>query len=478
MTRINRRYFLQRSAAVGTAILARPAWARGTNERLNLGFIGTGGRGNELLSGFKVLPNVRIAALCDVDAQRLDHTAAKYAGAKKCSDPRKLLDDQNIDAVVIATCNHWHVLAAIWAVEAGKDVYVEKPLSHNHWEGQQLVKAARKHNRVVQMGTQQRSDPMQAEIKDFLHSQRALGAIQHAQVNRCGTRQPIGKRMQPLVIPQSVNYDLWLGPARDRPIFRDKLHYDWHWDWNTGNGELGNWGIHVLDDALNVVLRDGCPFPRRVAAAGGRVKWSDAGDTPNVCFAYFDAGSIPVFFGLSNLPDGEGDRGLRIDGSGTGYVVHCEGGHFKGSRGDGSAYDEKGKLIRRFQGDAGAGHARNFVDAVFAHDRTKLNSEVQIGHQSTAWCNLADVAHRVGKGYDHAAALAVCKKSTPWITLVEQIETHLAKNGVDPKEAAFRLGPVLEFDSSEQKFVGDHAAAANQFLRREYRKGFEVPEVV
>jgi predicted dehydrogenase len=369
------------------------------------------------------------------------------------------------------------VLAAIWAVEAGKDVYVEKPLSHNHWEGQQLVKAARKHDRIVQMGTQQRSDPMQTEIKDFLHGQRALGAIQYAQVNRCGTREPIGKRSQPLVIPQSVNYNLWLGPARDQPIYRDKLHYDWHWDWNTGNGELGNWGIHVLDDMVNVVLRDGCPYPKRVAAAGGRVKWKDAGNTSNVCFAYYDTGSIPVFFGLSNLPDGGSDHGLRIDGTGTGYVVHCEGGYFKGSRGDGSAHDEKGRLLRRFQGDAGAGHARNFVDAVFAHDRAKLNSEVQIGHQSTAWCNLADVAHRVGRAYDHDAAIAVCKQSAPWTALVEQIEKHLAKNGVDPKESAFHLGPVLEFDSDQQIFVGNHAEAANQFLRREYRKGFEVPQV-
>lgn len=481
MSRTTRRVFLQQSAAVGAAILARPAWARGVNEKLNMGFIGTGSRANELLGSFSKLDDVRIAALCDVDEQRLDETAKKYSGAKKYGDLRKLLDDRDVDAVAIATCNHWHVLAAILAMEAGKDVYVEKPLSHNHWEGQQAVKAARRHDRIVQLGTQQRSDPLQAAVKEFLHEKRALGAIEYAQVCRFGVREPIGKRSKPLVIPSTVNYDLWLGPAIDRPIYRNQLHYDWHWDWNTGNGEFGNWGVHVIDDAVNVVLRDSCPFPKRIAAAGGRVAWDDAGNTPNVCFAYYDTGSIPILFGLSNLPDGPADvakeRALKIDGVGSGYVVHCEGGYYAGARGSGSAHDKSGKLIKKFKGDSGAGHQRNFVDAVFAHDRKKLNAEVEIGHQSTAWCNLADVVQRAGNEYDHDAALAVKQNFEPWGSLVERIETHLAKNDVDVKKSKFRLGPLLEFDADQQKFVGDSADAANKYLRREYRKGFEVAEI-
>ena len=191
---------------------------------------------------------------------------------------------------------------------------------------------------------------------------------------------------------------MWLGPANDQPIYRDKLHYDWHWEWNTGNGEMGNWGVHAMDDAVNVVLQDKCPFPKRVAAAGGRVVWDDAGETPNVCFAYYDTGSIPVLFGLSNLADGPDARGLKIDDVKSGYVVHCEGGYYAGGRGGGSARDPDGGLIRKFKGDAGAGHGRNFVDAVYARDRTKLNAEVQIGHQSTAWCNLGIAAQRAGPG--------------------------------------------------------------------------------
>ena len=235
--------------------------AKSSNEKLNLGFIGTGGRGNELLKQFSALSDVRIAALCDPDQEHLENTAKKHRKAAKYADLRKLLDDPNVDAVVIATCNHWHALAAIWACKAGKDVYVEKPLTHNHWEGQQLVRVARKLDRIVQIGTQQRSDPLQEKVKDFLHAKQALGAIQCVQVCRFGQRKSIGHRSTPLKPPASLDYNLWLGPAKDEPIYRDKLHYDWHWSWNTGNGEMGNWGVHVLDDAVNVVFRDRVPFP-------------------------------------------------------------------------------------------------------------------------------------------------------------------------------------------------------------------------
>src|SRR3954462_5364236 len=190
MTTINRRTFIvQLSAAVGLGLAAHGARAKSQNEKLNLGFIGTGGRGNELLKQFSALSDVRIAALCDPDKEHLESTAKKHRGAKKYADLRKLLDDQSIDAVVIATCNHWHALAAIWACKAGKDVYVEKPLAHNHWEAQQVVHAARKYNRVVQIGTQQRSDPVQDQIKNFLHDKQALGNIQYVQVCRFGERK-------------------------------------------------------------------------------------------------------------------------------------------------------------------------------------------------------------------------------------------------------------------------------------------------
>jgi len=474
---LNRRTFLQLSAASGLALAASRVHSANVNEQLNMGFIGCGGRAQELLKSFGALADVRIAALCDPDSQRLDETAAKHAGAAKYADLRKLLDDPNVDAVAIATCNHWHALAAIWACQAGKDVYVEKPLAHNHWEGRQVVRAARKYDRIVQIGTQQRSDPLQAKLKKFLHDDQALGPIRYVQVCRIGERKPIGKRSTPLQLPKTVDYNLWLGPALDEPIYRDNLHYDWHWDWNTGNGEMGNWGVHVLDDALNVVLRDRVPFPKRVAAGGGRVAWDDAGETPNIGFAYYETGDVPLLFALSNLPDkSQEKRGLKIDGIGTGYVIHCEDGYYEGGRGGGAAHAPDGKIIRRFRGDAGADHARNFVDAVHAHDRKMLNAEVEIGHQSTAWCNLADIAIRVGQPYAHDAATSAGKPPEAWSEVIDRLEKHIVENDVKLPEG-ITLSPMLEFDAATQNFTGDQSDHANRYLRREYRKSFEVPTI-
>src|SRR3954467_3849642 len=233
---LSRRRFLQKSA-IGSAVLGSAALRaqpllgrsvkRSVNEKLNIGFIGLGGRCKELLPQFDKLDDVRVAALCDVDEERVAQWSASHKGAKKYGDLRKLYDDKDIDAVVIAICNHWHVLAAIWACQAGKDVYVEKPLCHNHWEGEQLVATARNLDRIVQVGTQQRSDPMQAELKQYLHEDKKLGPINYAQVCRFGPRASIGKRSTPLDLPKTVNYDLWLGPAQEQPIYRDKFHYDW-----------------------------------------------------------------------------------------------------------------------------------------------------------------------------------------------------------------------------------------------------------
>jgi predicted dehydrogenase len=476
MTSIYRRTFLRQSAAIGVALAALPVRAKSLNEKLNLGFIGLGTRGNELLGQFGRLTNVRIAALCDADQQHLSSTAIKHVDAKKYSDLRQLLDDRDVDAVAIATCNHWHALAAIWACQAGKDVYVEKPLAHNHWEGQQVVHAARKYDRIVQIGTQQRSDPLQTELKEFLHNQQALGPIKYVQVCRFGQRAPIGKRTTPLQPPKSLDYNLWLGPARDQPIYRDKLHYDWHWDWNTGNGEMGNWGVHVLDDAINVVLRDRVPFPKRIAAAGGRVLWNDAGQTPNACFAYYDTGSIPILFALSNLGSGTAHGELNCKGVDSGYVIHCEGGYYAGGRGKGAAHDRDGHLIRRFTGDSGDGHQRNFVDAVLARNRNLLNAEVQIGHQSTAWCNLTDVAIRVGGAYSHDQAAGIGQPPDSWSEIIELIERHLRVNSVEFANR-LRLSPVLEFKSAAEQFSGDHAGEANDLLHREYRQPFQVRAV-
>ncbi len=475
---LNRRQLLAASAVAGAAWTFPKASARSMAiDEIRLGFISCGGRAGQHMSIFNGIDGCEIAGLCDPDGARVATASKAFPKAKTYEDLRDLLDDDNIDAVVVATTNHWHCLASIWAMEAGKDVYVEKPLSHSQWEGDQTVKAARRFGRICQLGTQQRSDPMQAEIKKFLHEEKGLGKIQSCRVNRYGVRAPIGKRDTPLVIDDKVNYDLWLGPAQDRPIFRDKLQYDWHWDFNTGSGEMGNWGVHVLDDARNNVFLDKVSLPSRVMAAGGRVAWNDAGDTPNVHFVYFDTGEIPTVIGLSNMRAAPGAKGSpKHPGPGSGYIAYCEGGRFEGQRGKAAAFDNNGKKIREFKGDGGNGrHHRNFLDACRTRDVDSLNADVELGNLSTGWCNLANVAFQAGGTYSPDVADEMASAEPLWGELRDDMKKHLGAHSV--KMEALSLSPMLAFDVEAGKFTGEGAEKANSFLKREYRDGYVVPEI-
>lgn len=479
MSRLHRRQFLSTAVAAGvtTSLAPRSLWAANANDEINLGFISCGSRAGGLMGQFSSVPGVNIAGLCDVDESRVAKAKQKYGKASTFTDLRELIDAPGIDAIVVATCNHWHCLAAIWAMQAGKDVYVEKPLSHSQWEGRQTVAAARKYNKICQLGTQQRSDPMQAEIKNFLHTEKGLGEIKSCRVNRYGIRGPIGKRDTPLEIDKNVAYDLWLGPAADEPIFRNQLHYDWHWDWNTGSGEMGNWGVHVLDDARNNIFQDSVALPSRVMGGGGRVVYNDAGDSPNVHFAYFDTGSIPTVIGLSNLPaEPGGKKSPGHPGPGSGYVAYCEGGRFEGQRGRGAAYDNDGKKIAEFKGSGDKLHQANFIEAVRKQDRSILNAEVEIGNDSTGWCNLANIAFQAGSQFSRDQAEVV--ELPAWQDLLAEMDTHLKSHGLSLSSDQIKLSPMLELDQETEQFTGENAAVANKFLKREYRAGYEVPEIV
>jgi predicted dehydrogenase len=476
-SKLSRRHFLAASAAIGvTTSLAPRAFATSTADDVNVGFIGCGGRAAQLMAQFKNVKGVNIAGLCDTDEKRLGIAGQMFPKAQQWGDLRDLIASDSIDAVVIATCNHWHCLAAIWAMEAGKDVYVEKPLSHSQWEGRQTVNAARKYKRVCQVGTQQRSDPMQAEIKQFLHEEKQLGEILSARVNRYGIRRQIGKLDKPLNVDKSIAYDLWLGPAQDEPIYRPNLHYDWHWDWNTGSGEMGNWGVHVLDDVRNVVFQDSVALPKRVLGGGGRVSWNDAGETPNIHFAYFDTGSIPVVIGLTNLAIPPGGKQVpKHPGPGSGYIAYCEGGHIVGHRGGAKALDHDGKVIKIFEGDSGAAHQGNFIDAVRAQDNSSLNAEVAVGNDSTGWCNLANLAVRAGGAYSQERVEAVSLDQ--WSELVGDMRDLLKEHNLTPDDPSIKLSPMLEFDQETEQFLGENSVVANNLLKREYRSGYEVPEI-
>jgi len=474
-----------RRSFIGTTALSLSALSAtrvlGSNERIRVGSIGLGGRGMGSANWFSKIKNVEVSSLCDVEQDALDQAHKAFPNAKTNRDMRRLLEDKDIDAVVISTCNHWHVLAAIWACQAGKDVYVEKPISHNIWEGRKLVEAARKYNRVVQGGTQQRSDSFQAELRDYLHSGE-LGKIKYVRCNRYGLRQSIGKRDTPLTPPPTTDYNLWLGPAQDLPIYREKLHYDWHWNWNTGNGELGNWGPHILDDLRNVVFRDKIALPKRVLAAGGRLGWHDAGETPNTHFVYMDTGDVPVIVDVHNLPRKKGLRGgdvyarRRTNGF---LVVECENGYYAGGRAGGSAYDADGKQIKRFRGDGGGAHAENFINGMRSRKRSDLNADIEQVHYSSAWCHLGNISWRLGRAYNRHETEESIKGFQPWNDVINDFHTHLDANEIDPSTEDIRLGAVLDIDAERETFVGKSATTpALKLLRRDYRSGFVVPDQV
>lgn len=483
MTLASRRTFLKHGLlAGGMATLAPRAWAApGANEQVNLGMIGLGGRGMTLLEAFGHVPGVNIAGICDADTALVDEQAERFLRAKQYIDLRKMLDSPDIDAVVISTGNHWHCLAAIWAMQAGKHVYVEKPLCNALWEGQQVVKAAAKYGKICQVGTQQRSAPMQAEIKHLLHDEKLIGGIQWVRVNRFGLRPSIGKRATPLVPPKSVDYDLWLGPAQDQPIYRDKFHYDWHWDWNTGAGEMGNWGVHIVDDVRNNVFRDAIAFPKGVVAGGGRFAWHDAGATPNIHFAMLDTGSIPVVIGVANIAaDAENKRPPLCPGPSSGYIVYGEAGRMEGERGRAKFFSDDGALIKEIKGTNGMiTHQRNFVDAIRKSSPGSLMAPANVGHHSTAWCNLANYAFRVGselraQGREEGIVEVQPPEAAPlWSDLKNLVAIHEGQ----PVANTLRVGPQLAFDSTSETFVGDHADVANRYLRVSGRNTFVVPEV-
>ncbi len=483
MKTFTRRSFLAVTAASAASTLSIPALATGKTNIIRLGFIGLGGRGSYLATLSREVKNAQITAVCDVDSGHLAASQKSFPDAVGYTDLRKLLEDKKVDAVVIATCNHWHCLAAIWAMQAGKHVYVEKPLCLSFWEGRQVVNAARKYDKICQIGTQMRSDPVfHPEVKRFLHEEKALGNITSVRINRFSPRSPIGKLETPLIIPPEVNYDLWLGPAVDRPIYRPKLHYDWHWMWYTGNGETGNWGAHLLDDCRNDILCDKIRFPKRVISGGARVGYNDVGETPNSLFVYFDTGIVPIVFCISNLPDTKNRRSTgKCPGPTSGYVAYCEGGRYEKHWGGAVAFDKEGKKIKEFIGtgerEGGIPHLQNFVNSIIAHDSSMLHAPVQVGYDSSGWYNSANMAYRLGEPYSKKKALTIDETDGTLARAIEDLETHLKTVGIPMNSDTFKMSRYLELDSTNDCFAGEYAAQANTLMDIKYRTPFIVPEI-
>jgi len=392
---IDRRQFIGKTALTGVAAglaLSQSGvhGADSANDKVVVGVMGCS-RGRSLAVSFAKRPNVEVKYVCDVDITRAGSCAKFVEGAgvkmpEAIADFHEILDDKQVDALICAAPNHWHGPATILGCAAGKHVYVEKPCSHNPHEGELMIKAARKHNRAVQVGTQRRSGPGTNEVIQKLHD-GTIGRVYLVRAWYNNSRPTIGKT-EPSDPPSHLNYDLWQGPAPRRPYKSNVVHYNWHWNWHWGNGELGNNGVHTLD-----LCRWGLDvdFPIQVTSSGGRYRYDDDQETPDthtVCFE-FEGKRMINWQGLScNRHGGNfiifyGENGaLELDSNGTHRI-----------------YDEKDKLVSEHssssQGDIE--HIDNFLAAIRDDKPLNLNAEIDKGHKSTLLCHLGNIAQRNGR---------------------------------------------------------------------------------
>jgi predicted dehydrogenase len=398
------------------------------SDRLRVALIGAGGRGRDLLHTACATPGVELAAICDPDEERARSLIAEAESLnsrkpRQASDLRRIYEDREIDAVILTCCNHWHALGTVWAVQAGKHVYVEKPVSHDIAEGQRMVEAARKYNRIVQGGTQRRSSPRFRRAISMLHS-GVIGEIYMARWLFTGPRDSLGFK-DAETPPASLHWDLWLGPARQQPFHRNLVHYNWHWFWEFGNGEMGNNGVHSMD-VVRWALNKG--LPKRIHSSGGRFGYKDQGQTPNTQIATFEYDD-----GVQVLCE---IRGL--------YSDEPTGMHFYGSKGSmhlepwGASKIVLGRKkeaepeLTALEETQEASHFLNFTAAIRAGKPELLNCDIAEAEQSTAMCHLANIS--------------------------------------------YRLGRELRFDPARRRFTGDEEA--DRMLAREYRKPFVMPERV
>ena len=448
---------------------------RGANSDIRAAVVGIRNQGTNHINLFRKIPGVRVVAICDADKQYVDREEQNFKKRNETVDTyidyRKLLKDKDIDVVITAAPNHWHALVTVWACQAGKDVYVEKPVSHNIWEGRQMVNAARKHNRIVQAGTQRRSDTGLPEAIEYI-KQGNLGKIRVVHGIVYVRRGSIGKVDGPQPIPKSVDYNLWCGPAPMTPLMRRSLHYDWHWVWPTGNGDFGNNGIHFIDICRWFIGAD--KVAPRAVSIGGRFGYIDDGETPNTQIIFYDYKPAPIIFEVRGLPRAKGDAAMdEFRGTRAGTVVQCEGGYFVG----GWAYDNNGKKIKQFSRTGGSGHHANFIKAVRSRKKSDLHAEILDGHLSSALCHMGNISHRLGKTMPAGQIAETVKANKDLAESFERFERHLKANQVDFKLTPRTSGPWLTMDPEKEIFVGDFSKEANMLLTRNYRRPFVVPEI-
>ncbi len=444
--------------------------SKSPNEKLGVAVVGTGGRGKDHLGAFSDRSDTEVLYVVDVDENRARAQAgavAKRQGreSKIVTDMREAFDDKSVEIVTTATPNHWHALVSIWAIQAGKDVYVEKPVSHNVSEGRRIVEAARKYRRICQTGTQCRSTKGMRDAMQYLHDGK-IGKVNVARglcYKRRGSIGPLGN----YPIPKGVNYDLWLGPAPLAPLTRRNLHYDWHMQFPYGNGDLGNQGIHQMD-----LCRWGLGVDRLsdwVLSYGGRLGYEDAGDAANtqmIIHGYGDQALVFEVRGLETQKYKDANVGVIFEGP-DGYLVMT-------SYSDGAAFDKSGNKVQEFKG--GGDHYGNFLQAVRSRRHEDLHADILEGHLSSALCHLGNISYRLGTQTSVDGVKERLKSVTSAEHLQETYERftqHLADNKLDLNTTKLAFGPQLKLDVANEKFVDNPAADA--MLTRDYRAPFVVP---
>jgi len=479
MLLLKRRDFLIKSTIMTTGLATGCASTRilGSNESVHIGIIGVGGKGSHTAKQVIGIAGARLVALADPDPNYKMGYCKDELGkgenpidVKIYSDYRKLLERKDIDAVIIASCNHWHALHAIHALQAGKHIYLEKPVSHDVWQGRQLVSLSRRSGLVVQAGLQHRSAYCWPEIREYL-KEGHLGKIICARALCYKRRKSIGVLSKPRKPPEGCDYDLWLGPAQELPLMRPNFHYDWHWVWNTGNGDLGNQAVHQVD--IGRWLLGEKRYPKRVSSIGGRFGYEDAGETANTQFIYYDYEPVPLIAEIRGLPENPGVESMSVyKKSRISNVFECEDGFIS----DNVVYDVNGKMIRQFSGHGQENHLPAFIQAIQDQNPQSVPCSVEDGHISSALCHLGNISHRTGQSSEPDIILQTVKSSTLQSETLQRIFEHLTKNKIDLQKNKLILGPTLTFDSNLEKFIGAGAQPANALLKDNYREAWTVPE--
>jgi predicted dehydrogenase len=488
MPRLTRRTFLGNTlAAAATVTIAgtkSSGKVLGANDTIRIAIAGLNGRGGEHVTEFgdakKAGKNVEIVYLVDPDRRTYKKRQSQLAKlgrpeAKTLTDIRTALEDKELNAVSIATPNHWHSLMTIWACEHGKDVYVEKPCSHNIHEGRVAVEMARRHKRIVQHGTQSRSSQHWEDLRALAQSGK-LGKLlvsrglcyKPGSPGQENTRGDIGTR--PTKTPPSeLDFNIWLGPAQEQPYHENLVHYRWHWFWDFGNGDMGNQGVHEMDRARWVI--PGAVWPRSVVSFGGRYANNDQGQTPNALVCMFDYGETLLIFETRGL------KSPNYLGQSVGNILHFEEGVVAGNK-----FYPKGKgdgePVPKVSHDARitGNHFANFIERVRDRDLAKLYADIEVGHVSAGLCHLGNISYRLGAPAEYNSSLGQVSGNGFATDSLTRMADHLKDSKITFNGKNLLVGRKLDFDGKSERFVNDKEADA--LLTRDYRKPFAIPEKV